>query len=263
MSVEAPSHTLPRCAVHPDMPAGGTCSRCGSFVCTTCATWMTERLFCATCAARPELNYLETFRLTLWGRRDAWVYLVAAVTGTLAVGGLSAVLSREWVIALALFVPVPVGVGFVLGRPWARPALVAAPVASGAVLSVHIGGGALLLSLIPAVMGLRIIADVRNQLFFRRTVSMLALHRLWDLRVNNPIARHALQFGLSSLFVPLFAPIAIVCGIVGLLRVDSKAQPPIGRGWQAVAGIVLPLLSLYLWAQVILPLFVRMMARQD
>ncbi|RKH64976.1 B-box zinc finger protein [Corallococcus aberystwythensis] len=265
MSLDVPLSQQGRCAVHPDQPAGGTCTRCGSFICAECATavpGLAVRLYCAACAARPDVNYLEAVRQRYWGRRDQWAWVVVGVMLLLCVGvaaafvqwGLSA--TKQSLFPLVLLIPVPVGVAFFLGQRWARHALLATPLVM-AVVADALYRDARFLYVLCAVLGLitalRIHRDTRNQLFFRLPVSPGALKALWELRFNNPLARQALRFGFSSVFMPLLAPVAVICGAVALTRVDLKATPPIGRRGQALTGLVLGLVSPLLWGAALVP----------
>ncbi|RKH49083.1 DUF4190 domain-containing protein [Corallococcus llansteffanensis] len=274
MSLEVPSSSLARCAVHPEMPAAGTCSRCGGFVCTDCLKVMpglAGRVFCSACAARPEVNYLEAFRLEFWGRRDRWAWTVGLVSlGLLALGLVSALDQRAPTALRLLFTfltPVPVGVAFFLGRSWARHALVATPVATPVVMAVLLEPSSreevalMMVCAVPAlIIAVVIHSDVRNQLFFRRPVTPGQLKALWNVRRNNPLARHALSFGLSGVLLPVFAPLAVLCGAVALRRVDPEAHPPIGRGGQALAGLILGIASLLLWGFVLLSFLYRFLS---
>ncbi|NOK22005.1 B-box zinc finger protein [Corallococcus carmarthensis] len=273
MSLEVPASQQVRCAVHPDQPAGGTCTRCGSFICADCATsvpGLGARLYCAACAARPDVNYLEALRQRYWGRRDEWAWVVAGVTLLLCVGAAAAVAqwglraSKQALFPLVLLLPVPVGVAFFLGQRWARHALLATPLVMAVVADVLHRDGRFLFFLcaVPGLLtALRIHRDVRNQLFFRLPVSAGSLKLLWDLRFNNPMARQALRFGFSSVFMPLLAPIAWVCGVLALMRVDLKATPPIGRRGQAIAGLVLGIVSPLLWGFVLVPVLDRWLSK--
>ncbi|NOK34287.1 hypothetical protein HMI49_13880 [Corallococcus exercitus] len=269
MSLEVPASQQSRCAVHPEQPAGGTCTRCGSFICADCATsvpGLGVRLYCAACAARPEVNYLEALRQRYWGRRDEWAWVVAGVTLLLCVGvaaafaqwGLSA--TKQSLFPLVLLLPVPVGVAFFLGKRWARHALLPTPLVMAVAADVLYRDGRFLFFLcaIPGLfIALRIHRDARNQLFFRLPVSSGSLKLLWDLRFNNPLARQALHFGFSAVFMPLLAPVALICGAVALTRVDLKATPPIDRRGQAITGIVLGLVSPAVWGFALLPVLDR------
>ncbi|RYZ45286.1 MAG: DUF4190 domain-containing protein [Myxococcaceae bacterium] len=258
MSLEVPPSARPHCAVHPDVLAGGTCSRCGGFICADCATSLLGdgRIYCVACAKRPGVDYLEAFRQEYWGRRDSWAWTVGMLTLSLVLGVLYSAASegppsrKEWLFSALLLATVPMGGAFFLGKPWARHALVATP------LVVALGAGALqpalrfqhLLAALPfTFVAVHIHRDVRSRLFFRRDVTPGALAALWNRLRNNPIARQAFHFGFSSLFMPLLSPLAVVCGVVGLMRVNPQAHPPIGRRGQAIAGIVLGVVSPPLW----------------
>ncbi|WP_223640608.1 hypothetical protein [Corallococcus sp. EGB] len=265
MSLEVPLPPLGRCAVHPDLPAGGTCTRCGSFICADCATSVSglgARLYCKACAERPDVNYLEALRQRYQGKRDEWAWVVGGVTLLLCVATAAALAqwglraTRESLFTLLLLLPVPVGVAFFLGRRWARHALLFTPLVMAVAADALVPTGRFLFfaCAIPAfVTGLRIHRDVRNQLFFRLPVPPGMLKLLWNERFNNPMARQAARFGFSALLMPLLAPVAVICGVVALTRVDSKATPPIGRKDQAITGLVLGLASPLLWGFFLLP----------
>jgi hypothetical protein len=253
MSVEVPPSALARCATHPEELAGATCHRCGGFVCVACTTWVLGRLYCPTCAARPEVNYLEVFRRERWGRPDTGAYLVGGSTPLFAGGGLVALLGGHWLLALQALAAAGVCVAYSRGVSWARLALLLLPLALGLPAVSSFGWLMLGLILIPFISTLRLFLDTRNKLFFRIEVSERALRRLWDHEVNNPLARVAATLGVSALLLPLFAPFAIVVGFIALWRVDLQATPPIGRRGYALAGIVLGLGALALWALLILP----------
>ncbi|NTX38187.1 MULTISPECIES: DUF4190 domain-containing protein [unclassified Myxococcus] len=244
----------PRCALHPEVEAGGTCQRCGGFVCEECSTWVMGVLYCAACSLRPEVNYLETFRLKLWGRRDTNAWLVGVGTLAVLAGVLTALLQGVWPMALVLLGAAVVGGAFYLGQHWARTALVFTPVVAGVAGAAMFGPALLVGGFLLFVTALQIFLDTRNRLFFRVDVSEKELRRLWDLRVNNPMARHALSLGFTTFIFPVLGPVAVVFGLIALRKVDSRARPPIGKGWQAVAGILLGVGGTVLWLLLFGPL---------
>ncbi|MFP2962135.1 hypothetical protein ACLEPN_31230 [Myxococcus sp. 1LA] len=266
MSADVSPGALPCCALHPDAFAGATCQRCGSFICTACTTWVMGRMYCPACAVRPEVNYLEAFRLRLWGRRDASAWLVGGVTVLLVGLGLVALMAGTFGIGLAWLASAGVGVAFFLGMRWARLGLLAVPLLAMLLSAPSLGAPALLF-FIPLMVSVNIFRDTRSRLFFRLEVPERELHRMWDLRVNNPLARHALSLGVGSLLLPVLAPLlsffgvgfalsfvflamamlALVLGAVALRRVDPEARPPIGRRWEALGAVGLALASLTLW----------------
>ena len=64
-----------RCSLHPDRPALLACQRCGAFICEDDQCPIDGALYCPPCAARPDVDYLDAFRLKHWGVRDSWAWL--------------------------------------------------------------------------------------------------------------------------------------------------------------------------------------------
>ncbi|PTL77123.1 DUF4190 domain-containing protein [Vitiosangium sp. GDMCC 1.1324] len=252
-SADAPSATVPRCAVHPESPAGGICGRCGGFFCDACATWVLGAVYCTACAALPEVNYLETFRLKLWGRRDSWAWMLG-FWGLVALG-LGAVLlfggdTFAGVLALAC---AGVGVGCFFRQGWARVGLLAVPAGMVVAGLVREDPALGLPSLFLLGLAYTVHQDPRHRLFFRLPLPDAVLLRLWDRFENNPLARLGLQLGLYGVLVPVFAPLALGLGFVALRRVNPEARPPIGHGGQALAAMGLGLGSLVLWVGLFWP----------
>lgn len=63
-----------RCAVHEDVESTAVCSRCGRFMCASCADGVFEG-WCVACASRPEAR--------LHVSSGAWVSLGLAVAGVI------------------------------------------------------------------------------------------------------------------------------------------------------------------------------------
>jgi hypothetical protein len=246
--------STPRCAVHPDSAAGGTCPRCGSFFCPECTAPVLGVVHCAACAARPEVNYLEVLRQRFWGRRDESTWIVGAGSVLLLSLAVAVLPGKHWLLALCLTAWAAVGGAFFLGQPWARQGLLAAPGVL-AVLGVPLAGRWVLAPLLFVfIIALAIHQDPRNQLFFRRELPPAKLQKLWHLHANNPLARYALSLATASLMMPLTIPVAIACAGVALQRVNPSATPPIGRRGQALLAIGLAVGSGVLWATVLWPL---------
>lgn len=243
-----------RCATHPEAEASGTCARCGTFYCGRCVREVFGKTWCVACAARPEVHYLENYRARLWGKRDgsAWMALVVGVG--FGAAALARLLERGLPVlpAVAFMACAAAGVCFFLGLRWAREAFIAVPVLFGlaCVTQRSEGIGAFLIFL--GVASLPVYFDVRNQLFFRRPVSRKRLQKLWDLRENNPMARRARTLGAGAVFLPVLAPLAVICGVVGLRQVDPQAVPPVGRKGDAIGGIVLGVLVMGVWLAILL-----------
>ncbi|MFL5347551.1 MAG: hypothetical protein ACJ8AT_22420 [Hyalangium sp.] len=259
-SLDVPLGPLaPRCATHPEEAATGTCSRCGTFFCAGCVRWVFGKAWCSACAARPEVDYLERFRLKLWGRRDASSWVVGAVGLGLGVATVLAVVERRtpWPLALIFSAGTAASIAFFLGWRWAREVLVGTSLGCTQACWVSGSQGFAVLFLFLGAAAIVYYFDTRNRLFFQRPVSAARLQRLWHVRENNPRARDAMNLGLAAFFFPLFAPLAVLVGIVALRRVDPHAIPPIGRKGQALSGIALGLGSLVLWGLLLWSYFAR------
>jgi len=226
------------CSLHPDRPAVAACARCGAFVCGEDRQSVGGSQYCPTCAARPDVDYLEAFRQKYWGKRDGWAWLM----------GFGSVLSAVWGVALIAggymnknamalaqgvgLLPLAVVLGsYFFGLRWARWAIFVAIVLQAAVNPREIT---------PSLVGVGLLAaayfNTRNRLFFRVEVTREALQKAWG---NNTLARTGFFLGLASLLFGFFAPFGLVLSIIGLTRVNPKAHPPIGGKGQAIAGIVL------------------------
>ncbi|QRK11127.1 hypothetical protein JQX13_14265 [Archangium violaceum] len=246
-SVDASSSVTPRCAAHPDVPAGGVCGRCGGFFCDACATWVLGAVYCTACAALPEVNYLETFRRKLWGRRDSWAW-VLGFWGLVALGvGIALLGSGNTVAGGLALICSGLGVGCFFRQRWARRMLPVLAVGLGVAGLVREGTALLIPALLLFGLAITLHQDPRHKLFFREPIPDAVLLRLWDRYENNPLARLGLMFGLYGVVLPVLAPVAVGLGVVALRRVNPQARPPIGRGGQALAALGLGLGSLVLW----------------
>jgi hypothetical protein len=246
-----------RCFAHPEEPALGTCARCGTFFCARDHRTVGDKDYCASCAARPEVDYLEAFRLKYWGKRDAWAWLVAFGAVINFVFGLQLLASgaENLLFAILSFASAAVGACFWAGLPFARLALCFVPIISMLVGVVTQGAQAFASGILPIIITLIIYSDTRNKLFFREQVSPKVLRKAWELYSNNPVARAGFLLSILGILLPLVSPVALVCSIIGLRRVDLKAHPPMGRKGQAIAGIVLGSIGV-LWGLALMMLMV-------
>ncbi|MFL5354712.1 B-box zinc finger protein [Archangium sp.] len=250
----SPSATAPRCAVHPDEPAARLCARCGGFLCEPCTTWVLGEVYCPTCAALPEVNYLERFRQGLWGRRDSWAWSLGFLgLGLVGPGGVLVVHGGEPQLGGFLLAGAAVGVGYFFRQGWARGGLLVLPGVLGVAGVVRGRPEWVVPAVLLFVQGLAIRSTPRHRLFFRLPVPDAVLLRLWDRYENNPLARVALSFGVYGLVLPLFAPVALGLGAVALRRVDAEGTPPIGRRGQALAAMGLGAGSVALWVALFWP----------
>ncbi len=252
-SADTSGAALPRCAVHPEVAAEGICGRCGGFFCPGCARPVLGAVYCAACAALPEVNYLELFRRKLWGRRDTWAWFLGLGGLVTLAPGLTLLVTGDTPLGAFLLACSAVGVGSFFGQRWARAGLLVLPVGLGV-------AGLVLqepLLIVPAPlllgMGASVHQDPRHKLFHRLPIPDAVLLRLWNRHENNPLALVGLQLGMYGVFFPLFAPVALGLGLAALRRVNPEARPPIGRKGQALAAIGLGAGALVLWVGFLLP----------
>jgi hypothetical protein len=242
------------CQAHPNEPAEGACTRCGTFYCSADHRVVLGKPYCDTCAVHPEVDYLEGFRLKLWGKRDAWTWVIGfGAVVNLILGVSLLVLNPEEMLVQALFSLWAGGVGacFWLGMPWARGAFLFVPVGSVILGVMTTGPAAIAQGVVPMAIVVSIFNDTRNKLFFKQHVSMEALQKAWHLYMNNRVARAGFLLGILGVLVPGVGVIAIICSIIGLRRVDPNSHPPVGRKGQAIAGIVLGGLTVLGWGGVL------------
>lgn len=201
---------------------------------------MFDKPFCATCAARPDVNYLEAFRLKYWGKRDSWAWLIGVGTPFTALAIAGGIANGAWLTLPGQLASLVFGVAFFLGQRWARWGMLAAfalnflPLMQTPELTVV----AIMSLLFGAAIWVSIITSTLNKLFFKLEVSQKELQKAWDLFANNTLARAGFLLGMTSLLMWPVGFVALPVSIVGLTRVDPKAMPPIGRKGQAIAGIV-------------------------
>lgn len=242
------------CARHPGAAAVAACRRCGTFVCASDQVLLENAVFCGDCAARPDVDYLEAFRLKFWGKRDAWAWFY----GVQAVGafamGLSVIADtardfqpREALFGVVLMASGVIDGAFWWGARWARGGLVAAALLFGLAQVVMVGPAGLGAMVFPMAFAASALNSVRTKLFFKMDVDRGALKKAWAVLHDNVIARYAVALGVCGFVLGIFAPLAVLLGVLGLRRVDPAAYPPVGRKGQAIAGIVLGALGTLGW----------------
>ena len=223
-----------------------------------------SKTFCSTCAVRPDVDYLEAFRLKHWGKRDGWAWALGmgglingAVTLALvasSVGDLSS--HPENAVPLLALAAVTAfssanGIVFWLGYPIARWGLLLATTALTAVEMAAAGPAGLAVAVIPSVVTVNIFINWRTRLFFKLPVKRATLQRAWDILHNNSVARQATIAGVAGLVIPGFGLLALIMGIIGLRRVDPNAYPPVGKKAYAIAGIVLGAIGVIEWLAIV------------
>ncbi|MCC6337793.1 MAG: DUF4190 domain-containing protein [Myxococcales bacterium] len=243
------------CPRHPTAPAIAACRRCGTFVCGSDQVLLEGAVFCGDCAARPDVDYLEAFRQKYWGKRDSWAWFfgigaVANVAAGLGVLGAATVPRLEkggLLIGAALLAWSVAAAAFWWGARWARPAMVAVVLLYAVAQTVLVGPTGLAAVVFPLALVASTLSNVRAKLFFKLDVPREQLKKAWAVLHDNVAARNALTLGVAGLGMGVFAPFAVLLGIIGLRRVDPTAYPPIGRKGQAIAGIVLGALGTLAW----------------
>lgn len=249
------------CATHQAL-AVAVCHRCGAFICEACAQQVDAHRYCTACAARPEVDYVEAYRLAHWGRRDGWAWFLGlgGVVNTLlglgsAVSALrsppdSASFGDHAGASLLVLGTGAVGVAWSLRQRWARPGLGVLFVLQVVVLLISVGAASVALApalLLQAAVVYSAITSPRSRLFFKLDVPRERLKRDWAVYHDNRAARSALVLGVSGLVVPGFGVLAVVVGAYALRRVDPSAHPPIGGRRAALAAIVMGLVATLLW----------------
>ncbi|MEW5742344.1 MAG: DUF4190 domain-containing protein [Myxococcota bacterium] len=259
MTPAASSEPLPvpagaTCPRHPNAPAIAACRRCGTFVCISDQVLLDSAVFCGDCAARPDVDYLEAFRQKYWGKRDSWAWLfgfAALVNVAAGLGFLAEAVSDfqpgTVVIAAALLAWGVTAGAFWWGARWARPGILVVVLLFAAAQTFMLGPAGLGSVIFPLAFVASALGSVRTKLFFRMDVTRAELKKTWSVLHDNVIARNAVMLGVAGLLIGLFAPLAVLLGIIGLRRVDATAYPPIGRKGQAIAAIVLGALGTLGW----------------
>lgn len=220
------------------------------FLCALDERRLDAHVYCAACVVLPEVDYLEAYRLQFFGkRRDGWSWLFGIgglINLTIAISGLSRLVRPDASVTTldvtfaAFFVPFGVvQLGWFFKQRWARVGLILAFF----VLLVFVGasGGVMALPalIIPGAVIATATTNVRSKLFFELEVPREALRKDWALYHDNRLARSAQSMAIGSLIMPLFAPFAVVSGVVALRRVNPLSTPPVGNRTAALVGIVL------------------------
>jgi hypothetical protein len=252
------------CAAH-QAPAVAVCHRCGVFLCALCSVPVDANVFCAACAARPEVDYVEAYRLNHWGRRDGWAWafgLGGVLNLIIAVPVLATAFKRSSFapqVALGLGMLLAAGSGFAwfFRQVWARWAVVVLFVLFAAEVAFTAGVSVVPALIFPTAILISAFNSVRSQLFFKLDVPRERIRRDWQLYHDNPAARSAVLLGVSGLLVPGFGLLAIGFALWAFKRVNPVAHPPVGGRRNAVIGLVLGVIDTLLWGAVILRPWLR------
>lgn len=233
------------CPTHPTERALGNCTRCGAFICNLDSRLLEGQLYCTACASRPDVDWLEAFRLKHWGKRDGWAWMFGVGALINFAAGIALMLQPESrPAALFLFAAAAGGALWWAKVKAARYVMLGLIIVEAIYFSVVINPGVAVGNIVPLLIMASVVIATRTKLFFEIDVSRDELKKMWDLYANNQVARYALSMGILGLIVWPFAPLALLCGVIGLSRVDPTTRPPIGRKGSAIAGIVLGVLGI-------------------
>lgn len=249
------------CATHQAL-AVAVCHRCGAFICAACVQEVDAHRYCSACAARPEVDYVEAYRLAHWGRRDGWAWFLGlggVVNAVLGLGSAVSALSSPPDSAsfgdqargsLLMLASAVVGVAWFLRQRWARPGLGVLFVLQVMVLLISVGAASVAMApalLLQTAVVYSAVTSPRSRMFFKLDVPRERLKRDWAVYHDNRAARSALVLGVSGLVVPGFGLLAVVVGAYALRRVDPNAHPPIGGRRAALAAMVTGVVATLLW----------------
>lgn len=248
------------CPRHAGAAAIAACRRCGTFVCVEDRVSLDGSDFCRECAARPDVDYLEAFRLKYWGKRDSWAWFFGVTAVLNVIIGLSILANAltgersgtNVALGIVILVWAVLAGAFWAGVKAARWGLAGAFALYAVVLVAAAGIAGVGGIIFPLAFVASALGSVRTKLFFKLDVPREQLRKHWALLHDNVLARNALMLGAVGLLFGPFAPLGLVLGIVALRRVDPTAYPPIGRKAHAVAGIVLGALGTLIWGTVLI-----------
>lgn len=258
-----------RCERHPEELITGACARCGVFLCAKEQVLVGAKAFCAACASRPEVSWLEQLRAKGLGVRDAWCWmflglsvleLIAFVAFTadlvheLSSGRRSpAVRLPERVPALTLLVTMTaLHASFLAGKPWIRWSIGVLPVVGGVVAVVRDQVGVAAFWALMFMFAATSWTDTRSKLFFRLHVPDAELEKYHTRNLENPAAQWAGRLAAVGLLVPFAGLAAIVLGVVGLSKVNPTASPPVGKRFLSGFAIAVGLLETAFFASLFL-----------
>lgn len=229
------------------------CARCGTFIASPAELKLLDgRAYCASCAARPDFDYLETFRLKYWGKRDGWAWLIGIGSLTSLSYLAQNTMAGQYALAAGNVLSLTINVSFFLGLRFARYGFLAVLLLNTGIAmalapspgQAQVAFGA---NLLPLLIAVAIFFDTRNQLFFKVEIPRAKLQKAWDVYANNSVARAGMFLSFIGVFFVPFAAISLVLSIMGLRNVNPSSVPPIGRKGQAIAGIVISALSVVMW----------------
>ncbi len=243
-----PAASETQCPSHPEERVLGACARCGAFFCAQDRGSVEGVDYCAGCAARPDVDVMEAFRLQSWGKRDAWASVIGLHACLLLIQGLLLLRTREDVLfPLEVLLRGAVSACFWWGLRFSRLALCLLPIGM-MVLALTTGREvAVSRECVFLLVYLSIYTDLRNRLFFKEELSREAFAAAWRFHQKNTAAWVGLVLGGVSvlgllagfLAAGVLALLALQYSLVGLLRTRPGARAPVRWRRVAIAGLLL------------------------
>lgn len=253
------------------------CDRCGNFTDPADLREVFGKQVCEPCREHQGVDYLQDMVSQYWGRRDnyVWIFGIGGIITSLAfaVYGLTCTITvalgtytAAEVVGIKTLVTGLAGAAlfacYVLMKPWTRVVLPLFFLVSGlltvlcySIVEGRVSDQAIVWAMLNGVCLLLAIAayrDAQNRLAFQIEITGKQMQRLWSTRHDNPMARTGATLALLSFCVPFLSFVAIICCIIGLTRIDSKAWPPVGGWSNCIAGLIIALLALLRDATIIL-----------
>ncbi len=222
-----PGAARAQCALHPDQPAMHTCTRCGSFMCSTCAEGGAQTL-CPACQQR--LGMEQTFPLTRdnWSFSALWDYCFE-------------IFKREWLM-LGVAVLTLFGVTFIVQLVTAPLQAIGAAMKSQVFTVIFSIASMIIQQAVQGMLGLGLMRMMFDVLQGRK----LDIGRLFS-------QFHKVGIFLISLllvFLMFGIPLGAIGAIVGIARLAT------GMEWTALAplAVVLGLLAVVPLIYFLIPL---------
>lgn len=230
----------------------GTCSRCGRFHCAAEQIALDDRVYCADCGTRQDVDWLGQHYRKLEGQRSGVVWFLLLLGIGLSAASIAGLAGAEnWkergflagLLAFGLASLTPMS-----GKPWSRWVLLLSGPLAAIIFVSATGDGWGFMLVVPMVgVAAMVWTDVRTRLFFRLPVPRKDLHAHFRREGSNPLAVYASRLALLGLFVPGVCVISLVMGVVALTRIDSKAIPPVGNLSAALGAIIFSTFTSLMW----------------
>lgn len=218
-----------RCAIHPDQPATRTCTRCGSFMCSTCSEGGAQTL-CPSCQQRMGMGSHFPLTRDTWTFSELWEYCFE-------------IFKREWVM-LGVAVLAFFGVAFAANLVTSILPAIGGVAKSGALSIVLTIISTVLQQAVSGVMGLglmRMLIDVLqgSKPDIGRIFSQI--HKVGTYLLTMLIV-------VAMFAVPSGAVAGIIAGLGYALHWDWESMLPlfIGLGVVALIPLIYFTLPLYL-----------------